>query len=320
MKTLMDMYQDLKEAHSTSDFPNLLLNTMYKVLLQKFKGVNSPWRSYTDKSDLNDFRVNHRVLMDEAPDLEEVSENGEYKAFTLGDHKYDIQLRTFGRTFHVGRKTIINDDLKGLTTIPGKMGRAAARTLAKQIIAMIESDGNTYDGKSLFHTDHANTSNIALTNDAAGIAAVSAASTAIQKATDETGEKMGLTAKYLLVGPDLEDVALRIVRGTDIVPVSTSGGTRATGKAQRLSVLVDPFMLSTTGWYVMADPSECPVIEVGFLGGKETPDLLLKRADTVSLAGGEDRWGYDFDEISYKIRHDWAKARGYYQGIFRGKA
>ena len=113
---------------------------------------------------------------------------------------------------------------------------------------------------------------------------------------------------------------MRITQGQSFIPVNTSGGTTAVGKATRLEVLVEPFFTSATGWYVMADPMDAPVIEVGFLDGKQEPDLLVKKAESVSVAGGEDEWGYDFDEIFFKVRYDFAVARGMYQGIYRGKA
>lgn len=321
-KPLLKMYHELKESGSTSDWPLLLANTMHKTLLEKFKGVNSPWKSYTWQSELSDFRNADRVILDEAPDLIEVAEDGQYADSTFKDYRYQIQLSTFGRTFSVGRRAIINDDLEALRRHPMKFGRSAARTLVKRIVSGIEGDGLMYDNKSMFAVRTVlNYSNTSLANTAAGIAAVSAGMTAIEKATDETGEKMGLQAKFLVVPPDLEDTALRIVQGQSFIPVSTDGGTQQVGKATRLEVLVEPFFTSSTGWYVMADPMDAPVIEVGFLDGKDTPDLLAKKADTVSIAGGgEDEWGYDFDELFFKVRYDFAVARGMYQGIFRGKA
>lgn len=318
--SLLKMYYDLKESGSVSDFPNLLANVMHKILIDKFKGIASPWAQYVMKSDLSDFKTADRVIVAEAPDLLEVEDEGPYKDSKLKDYKYQIALKTFGRTFSIGRRAIINDDLNVLKKQPNRFGRATVRTLIKAIVKGIEGDGNTYDSKSMFHADHNNSGNTALVNTAAGAAAVAAGITAIRKATDpDTGEKMGIDAKFLLVPTDLGIVANQIVRSAQTLPVSTSGGGTLNGVTQ-LKVLEEPFLTSSTGWYVMADPNDCPVIEVGFLDGKETPDLLMKRADTIKIAGGDDEWGYDFDEIFFKVRHDWAVARAMYQGIYRGKA
>jgi len=320
-KTLLQAYHELKEAHATTDFPKLLANTMNKALLSKFKGVSSPWREYTFKSNLSDFKKASRVVMSEVADLKLRVEGGPYEGAEQEENGYDIQLKTYGRTFDVTRETIINDDLQAMLQTPERFGRSAARTIAKKIVDQLEGDYLAYDGTRLFV--HArNLSDVALTNDATGIAALSAAMTGIEKATDpDSGEKMGFSPKYLLVPPDLEDVARRITDGANFIPVSTSGGTNSIGKVTRLQVLVEPFLTSTTGWYVMADPNDAPVIEVGFLDGKETPDLLIKKADTVSVAGGgEDRWDYEFDDMHFKTRYDFALALAYYQGIYRGKA
>lgn len=318
-KTLLSMYHDLKESGSTSDWPNLLANVMYKILLQKFRGVTSPWRQYTTQSDLADFKTHNRVIVGEAPDLIEVAEDGEYADSTLTDYNYGIALQTFGRTFSVGRRAIINDDLQALRKQPERFGRSAGRTIAKRIVAQIEGDGNMYDGTKMF-VDGRNKGNTALTNDVAGVAAVTAGMVAIENSTEpSSGEKMGIVTKYLLVPVALKFIAQQIVRSAQIWPVSTSGGGTL-NPIGSLEVLTEPFLTSSTGWYLLSDPADAPAVEVGFLGGKQTPDLLMKRADTVSVAGGEDEFGYDFDEIFYKVRYDFALARAMYQGIYRGKA
>lgn len=326
-KRLIEMYHDLKESGTTSDFPKLLANTMNKLLLAKFKGVNSPWERYTVQTNLSDFKAADRVIVSESPDLLEIEESGPYKDSKLRDDKYQIQLVTKGRTFSVSRQTIINDDLQAIKRQPERFGRASARTLIKAIIDMIEGDHNAFDGKSLFHFDHSNSGNDTLANTAAGATALAAAIRVIEKSTDvETGEIMGIRAKFLLSGIDVNTVAQQLVRSTQIWPVNTTGGSPMNAvpiaaAPFSLEVLKEPFITSTTSWYVLADPEDAPVIEVGFLNGKKTPDLLIKKAEAVQVAGGgDDPWGFEFDELVYKVRHDWATALAYYQGIYRGKA
>lgn len=323
-RSMLKMYQELKEsgANATTDFPLLLGNVMYKVLLDKFKGVNSPWRQYVMKSDLADFKANDRIILAEAPDLLEIDEAGPYTDSKIAENRYQIQAKTYGRTFTVTRKAVINDDLQGIKTFPAKYGRAAVRTLIKKIIGVLEADVLAYDGVSLFrHTSgSSNIIGTALANTAAGAAAVASLMAVISKATEpNSSEKMGLQAKTLLVPADLVDAAMRLVNSQQLLPTSTNGGGTRNQNITRLQVLEEPFLTSATKWYVMADPNEAPFCEVGFLNGKETPDLLVKSAEAVSIAGGSaDPYGYEFDDISYKVRHDWAIAAAYYQGIARG--
>jgi len=66
----------------------------------------------------------------------------------------------------------------------------------------------------------------------------------------------------------------------------------------------------------MADPMDAHAIEVDFLNGKDTPDLLVKAADAMMVAGGEDPYGYEFDDISYKVRWDYDVQVAYYQAVY----
>lgn len=325
-KTLLGMYHDLRESGSSSDYPYLLGNTMYKKLLAGFNGFPSPWKQYVTTGDLADFKSHDRVILSGAPDLVKVEEDGNYKDSKIKDYKYSVQADTFGRTFSVGRHAIINDDLGGILKWPTMYGPAAIRTMVKQILGLLKGGSNNcYDGKVLFHLDHGNyITNTSLANTAAGMTAVSDCKQKIALQTDpETGELMGLRAKYLLTGTTLAPVARQLIKSAQILPVSTSGGGTYNEIADLIPIeepLIDS-QISTTFWAVIADPAICPVIEVGFLNGKETPDLLVMKPTMASMAGGgDDPYGYEFDELNYKIRHDWGMQLAYYQGICRGKS
>ena len=314
------MYDDLREANATTDFPLLLANVMYKKMLDRFKGVNSPWRKYTEQGNLTDFKSHKRVIMGEAPDLKERAEGGQTTGSTLQDYDYDIALKTYDRSFTVTRQAIINDDLNALQKHPERFGRAAGRTIAKSAKGLLEGSFLAYDNTELFRTT-VNIGDTALTNDAAGIAALSAGMTVIEKATEpSSGEKMGLEAKYLITCPDLEDTALRLTTAQQFIPVSTGGGTNEIGKAKRLEVLIEPFLDTTTGWWIAAAPADAHFGEIGFLNGKDTPDLLVKKPDMLNLAGGDDQWGSEFNDLTYNVRYDYAVQAAYYQAVYRGKS
>ncbi|MBI4708237.1 MAG: Mu-like prophage major head subunit gpT family protein [Candidatus Omnitrophica bacterium] len=327
-KSLLGMYHDLKESASTSDFPYLLGNTMYKKLLGRFNGFPSPWRQYTMLGDLADFKAHDRIILSEAPDLDEIEENGNYKEAKFSDAKYSIQAKTFGKTFSVGRTAIINDDLHGIMQMPQMFGRATVRTMVKRILGLLSGNANAYDGSAIFAlrtaTTRNYTANVSLANTAAGMAAISACMQRIRSQVEpSSGELMGLTPKYLLTGTTLAPVAQQLIKSAQILPVSTNGGGTY-NVIGTLTPIEDPLIdivLSSSWWAVLADPQDCPVIEVGFLNGKAEPDLLVSKAEMVSMAGGsEDPYGYEFDDIHYKVRHDWAAQLGYYQGICRGSS
>jgi len=325
-KRLLDMYRELKEAGSISDFPNILGDVMHKELLRSFESVSGSAKLICKKGLLTDFRSHDRVMLHGFPNLNKIATGGkrvgEYKDNKLSDNKYSIQLDTEGLAFSIGRELIINDDKNALKQVPEMIGYSAARTVNEAIVNMIEGDHKTYDGSSLFAVAHANYGTTALSNTSAGKAAVQAAVNAIEKATDSvTGKKLGLKAKYLVTGIDLQFVAIELLKALNFLPVSTNGGGTYNGLVDaRLIPVVIPEITSATAWYVIAEPTIMPVIEIGYLNGKETPDLLMRKPTMVNLAGGDDPFGYEFDDILYKVRFDYGLKLGYYQSIYRGKA
>ena len=315
---LMSIYQDMKEAGTTSDFPFLLGNVAYKRLLKSFRGVTTKWDQYSLISDVNDFKTNDRIILGEAPDLLEVVESAPFENGAMPkDDRYQIQASTKGRLWVLSRQAVINDDLNGFLTWADKYGRAANRTISKKVIQLIESNGLTYDGSALFAAAHSNTVAGDLTADDAGITKLDSAFAKFRNQTDpRSGEKITVEPWALLVPPSKEMTAMRLTQMGDLRPISTSGGPTYNPFAGKLQVIVEPLLTITSRCYLIAKPSDLHAVEVAFLQGKREPDLLLKRAETVRLmGGGEDPYGFEFDDMLWKVRHDWGAALGYYQGI-----
>lgn len=326
--SLIGLYLNLKETGSTSDYPNVLANVLHKLLIKSFNGVLSPWKMYCKTGELSDFKTADRVSLSEGQDLLEVTVDAPYQNMKVSDRKYQISLATFGRLFQIFRQVIINDDLQAFKDIPAIIGRAAKRTLVKKIVAKLEANGAAYDGTALF-ADRTGSANgqlnagvVNLAATAAGVTTLNAGVSAIRLATDpDSGEKMGLTPKTLVVHPNDELIADWLLHSTQIDPVSTSGGPNSNPLQKlNLQLAVEPFLTFAHRFYLFADPEEAPAIEVSFLNGQEEPEIFQKSADAVRVGGGggRDDYGYEFDDISYKVRWDFATALGMYQGAYKG--
>lgn len=321
--TLLDDYFELKESGSTSDFPNILGNVMYRKLLDWAGSVPDAWRQYSAIGDLTDFRPATRVIGYEAEDLLPVGEEGAYHDSKLADAAYTIQLGTYGRAFSINRTVIINDDLGYIKQQPKRFGRAAARSIAKFAAqTLLEGNGATFDGVALFNAAHNN-----LATGAGSALSASNLQTAITALANQTVFDVYHTveARWLVIPPALQWTAKQILNSAIIV---AAGGDSAAGVQpvqignvntlqNALGIIIDPFLTSTTRYYVIADPNDAPVIDLAFLNGKETPDLLVERPTMYNLAGGDDDYEYEFDLLKYKVRYDYGGATSLFWGGYR---
>ena len=131
-----------------------------------------------------------------------------------------------------------------------------------------------------------------------------------------------MTPKFLLIPPALQWTARQILNSAIIVATGVPTGAVATlGNANvlqgALTPIIDPFLTSATAYYVLADPNEAPVLDVAFLNGKQTPDLLVERPTMQNLAGGEDPYEYEIDILRYKVRYDYGGAASLWWGGYK---
>ena len=102
---------------------------------------------------------------------------------------------------------------------------------------------------------------------AIGEASVSAARLAMRSQTGITGERISVTPKYLVVGPEIETEAEKFL--ATINPTSTDDVNPFAGK---LTLAVEP-RISGDDWYIFASPSEAPVLLLGHLASAPGPQI-----------------------------------------------
>lgn len=267
----------------TSDFSQLLLAGTNRVLADGYKRAESPIMSLFRKRTVSDFRDVEINAIGGFGVLEEVDEHGEITATQTDAVHGSYSVKTFGKTFALTRRAIINDDLGAFGRVTAELGKAAAETEAAKAVALLTGNPSMYDGKALFHADHGN---LATAGAAIGETTVSAARLAMRKQTGITGERIGVTPRYLLVGPELETAAEKF-----LASINATDTDNVNPFASKLSLMVEP-RIEGTGWHVFASAAELPCFEIAHLASAPGPQISMREGWEV--LGREFRVVLDF--------------------------
>lgn len=322
--TLQQDYLELKESGNASDFPGLLANLMGRRLIEWFNAVPADWRQYAAIDDtIKDYRPHTLVMGAEAEDLLFVGIGGVYQDSKEFDRFAQVQITKWGRKFTIGREVILNDDLGYIQQQPKRMARAAQRTISKSVPQnVLEANPNTFDGQALFSTTHVagsgTYSNLQTgAGSALGITSLTTAYNAMAQAKAFDGVLRPVVPTKLVVPVALKLQALALIHSMIVVmaggqtPDVVNPNLNQVGPSvleSPLTVVADRYLVNQTAWYLFADADEVPVVTVGFLNGKQTPDLLALNPQMYNIAGGDDPYTVDFDEMVYKCRLEFGLA------------
>lgn len=307
----------LQESGTSTDFANYMTNVLGKRLMQTYAEVPSVWETYTTAYTVNDFKPISFYGLTEGQDLLPFEEGGEYKDSQIAERVgAKLTVRTFGRLFSLSRKALINDDLNLLRDAPGRMGRAARRSISRYVVNdTLEANPAAYDGTALFHANHNNLITDALSESGLGNAALKLAAQ-----TDDNGLPIAITAAFLVIPGALEITARRILNSTEIhiqgnsvtAPAPSTTAVYGMGNANVMQgfvpYVVERWLTDQNDWYLFGNPADAPTIAVGFLNGARTPQIMLRDPGMRLVLGGSDPYTMEFDEIWWKIRHEWGTA------------
>jgi hypothetical protein len=313
----------LKEALTTSDFPLMFGNVLDRALLARYRVAAPDWREYSRQAVRRDMTRPAQIFKTWGAEgvLSTVNEKGEYPASKIQEAKYTAVLQKYGRSIVMSWETLLADDLGVFTTIPDRFARAALRTewrvATSQFVASTGPHTNLY-GATVTDVDGvAITNKGTLTFSATNLDATLAL---MAQQVDADGEPIEVTGIHLVVPPKLA-LEARAVITSSLRTVAAAGTTDATYYVPTANVLSDlPLRLhvnkylriidTSSGrdktWYVFADPAEGPAFEVDFLAGYETPQVVMKASDKVTIGGAPvSPFDGDFhsDNVRFRVRH-----------------
>jgi hypothetical protein len=123
-------------------------------------------------------------------------------------------------------------------------------------------------------------------------------------------KRLGITPRYLIVPVDLEHDVFTVLNsivlpsGAGVAAPSDANYTRTYG----LEVVSVPYWTDTNNWFLSASPMDVPTIEIGFLNGREEPELFVQDEPTNGSM-------FSNDKITYKVRHIYGGAVLDYRGL-----
>lgn len=291
-------------AHSTSDFPYLLANTAEKSLQAAYGAFPSSWPRIAAVGEVSDFKTIDLIRLGSFNSLDLILEGAEYTAGTFGEEREQMAAQTKGKFIQLTRQMIINDDLSGFSRMTAMLGRAAARTVNKDVITVINTNGTLSDGVALFATT---VGNLASSGAAITVASLGAGRAAMRMQMDSDGnDYLNIMPRTLLVPVALEDHARTVL--------TSEYNTDTAGQLKRnivsdwgpLEVVSDPYLdaVDDDAWYLIADPMDVPLIEVRFLDGNQTPYIDTEEEFLT-------------DAIRWKVRLDYGVAANDRRGGYK---
>ena len=285
--------------HGTSDFPEILGNTVGRALRRAYESAPNGARQLARQTTARDFRDKKAIVFGAAPAPEKILEGGEFAHGTIDESAESYKLETFGKVFGISRQALVNDDLGAFSRLPMMMGAAAKAFEATQIASLIASNPTMSDGKAVFHAaGHKNQSASSGSTVANITTDLDTARLALRRQTGLAGEAINLTPKYVLAPPELETAMEQAISQVQATKTSDTNPFAA------LSLIVDPRLTDTGQWYLAADPAQIDGLEYAYLEGAPGPQIETKA-------------GFEVDGLKVKVRLDfgagWIDWRGWYR-------
>lgn len=317
-------WASLQEADTAASFADYLFGPVRKALYKGYSFVAPQYRKYADVVSVPDFKPLRMTGLNGFGGLVYVGDSGDYKPLERGTRlAAELSVDTYGGIYQIKRHAIINDDTRALlNTVPEGLGRSAASSVVRMIVALIESNPDAPDGNPMFSgtPGRGNLGTADLSEDS-----LAAAIAWMESQEDDNGEPVVITPGVVLVKGVQQELKLRrILNSTQTgTSVNFTGGTAGVGTgyfdkgvnnplANILpadAIVRERFLVDANDWYLLAAPGEVPAFAVAFLNGKAEPFIGLKDPNVRSTVGqGEDPYSYEFDSIDFKVRHDYGAA------------
>jgi len=283
----------IEAGMTTIDVGGILSNVANKFLLEGFFSVERVWRSICAVRNVSDFKTVTSYRLVGKDQYEQVAPGGELKQGTLGEETYTNKADTYGLMLSIDRRDIINDDLGAITTVPRKLGRGSGLKINDVFWMAFMNNAAFFSAGNKNFVSGADT--------ALGIDGLTKGEVAFMDLVDSDGKPTGVMPAILLVPTALSAMGTQLYKSVELR--DTTANTKfpvANPHQGKFRIEVSRYLSnalytgnSAKAWYLLADPSDLPVIEMAFLNGQEAPTVETSDAD-FNMLGIRMRGYHDF--------------------------
>lgn len=287
--------QQIQAAFSTVSLPGILSNVANKEILQGYMEEDTVWQQIAATKSVSDFKTvtSYRMLDDMT--YEELGPGGKIKHGKTGEESFTRSADTYAKMYSITRQDIINDDLSAFDDLRARLGRGSAMKLNDLFWATFLGNLGTIFTST--RTNYITGSTTNLGTDGVGLGLGQKAWRQRTSPSGDGAKRVGGTAKFLLVPPELETIADALYVGRNNSSVKVSDVNTFAGKYNPICApqLSDSSITgySTTAWYLLGDKSMGAPMVVSFLNGQQTPTVESADADFNTL-GVQFRGYHDF--------------------------
>ena len=280
-------------ALTTTDMPQLLVETSRRTLMEAYEQAPETWRDWCETGTATDFKAGKALGLEGDVELKKIPEYGVYTDGRLAENAEEYRVETFGRKLVISRQAIINDDLGALTDMPRMYGEACAALVGDvAYAALIDVALKMGDGKPLFDSAHHNL--FTGKGGAPTVENLGAVVTGMELQQDSFGRVVTIQPRFFIA-----PIALKTTCES-FFNTQITGGPVVGTQAQPL--VHNPYggeffrriydrrldLDAATTWYLAAARS---TVKVFFLGGVQAPYI-------------ESRDNFDTDGFETKVRMD----------------
>lgn len=272
------------EAATTGDFPNLLRADFQDILLSAYGQVEMPLFSLCDVVTSNKESETYRGLTAIQDVTTEVPEGGEYGEILLSEKStVTITNKKYGGLIAVTDEMIRFAKLAEFSRLASMLGDSLAKNVERQLVTVIENTANTT----------AMTGAVATFNRANLEIAINQFKTLTTTAADGSTVKLGLVPDTLLIPPDLEFEARRLLNST-LIPGSANNDINVLRNS--LNIVVSHYLTSTSAWYILKSKWANGLKFQKVIG--PPPELSVQNITAQNAPDSSFR----YDKITYKAR------------------
>lgn len=271
---------------STIDIATIVSATANKFMMDGWNAVDQTPLRIAYIKPVKNFQLHTTVSLTDSLRYEQLAPGGEIVHGTLDEITYTDQADTYAKMLAITRRDIINDDAGALTSAPRKLGNGAMKLLNHIFWTEFLSGVST----SFFASGNSNINTGVADMTVGGL---DATETIFMNQTNPDGTPLGLQPAIILVPTALKNKALTLM-GSMLNAAAITSYAAATGDKNpfvgRFRVESSPYISNSsytgntsTAWWMLANPSELPVITIAALNGRVEPTVDTADADFNTL-------------------------------------